>query len=159
MKKRKNHSADFKARAAPDAIREEMTPAELSKKCGVHANQITTWKRAAIRNMATAFTKRGSAPEQVSAAEVEKLRSRTGQLVAERDFLADASVQRPGMRGKNGEQHLTLEIHDFRQRQMIRTFRETLYRTDHGFLCDICSTHLSNKRKGWRHHWLRPSQF
>jgi len=81
MKKRKNHSADFKARVALEAIREEMTLAELSKKYGVHANQISTWKRAAIENMATAFTKRGSVPEQVSAAEVEKLHSKIGQLV------------------------------------------------------------------------------
>jgi transposase len=61
MKKRENHSADFKAR---EAIREEMTLAELSKKYGVHANQISTWKRAAIDNMATAFTKRGTQTEK-----------------------------------------------------------------------------------------------
>ena len=100
MKKRKNHSADFKARVALEAIREEMTLAELSKKYGVYANQISTWKRAAIENMAIAFTRRGTAPEQVSAAEVEKLHSKIGQLVVERDFLADASVQLLGTRGK-----------------------------------------------------------
>ncbi|MCJ8336488.1 MAG: hypothetical protein MJH10_20025 [Epibacterium sp.] len=43
-------------------MREEMTLAELSKTYGVHANQISTWKQAAIANMASAFTKRGSAP-------------------------------------------------------------------------------------------------
>lgn len=88
MKKRKNHSPDFKARVALEAIREEMTLAELSKKDGVHATQIGTWKRAAIENMA--FTRRVAAPEQVSAAEVDKLHSKTGQLVVERDFLVDA---------------------------------------------------------------------
>ena len=36
MKKRKTHSADFKAKVALDAIREDMTLAELSKKYGVH---------------------------------------------------------------------------------------------------------------------------
>jgi len=66
MKKRKNHSPEFKAKVALEAIREEMTLAELSKKYGVHPTQIGTWKRAAIENMATAFTRRGSAPEQVS---------------------------------------------------------------------------------------------
>ena len=61
MKKRKNHSADFKARVALEAIREEMTLAELSKSepanaigpreraNGVHANQISTWKRADLQ--------------------------------------------------------------------------------------------------------------
>jgi transposase len=100
MKKRKNYSPEFKARVALEAIREEMTLSELSKKYGVHANQISTWKRAAIENMATTFTRRGAAPEQVSAAEVEKLHSKIGQLVVERDFLADASVQLLGARGK-----------------------------------------------------------
>ena len=100
MTKRKNHSAEFKARVALDAIREEMTLAELSKKHGVHANQISTWKRQAIENMTSAFHKRGAASEQVSAAEVDKLHSKIGQLVVERDFLADASRQLLGTRGK-----------------------------------------------------------
>lgn len=68
MTKRKYHSPEFKARVALEAIREEMTLAELSKKYGVHPTQIGTWKRAAIENMATAFTRRGAAPEQVNAA-------------------------------------------------------------------------------------------
>ena len=69
MKTRKNHSPEFKAKVALEAIREEMTLAELSKKYGVHPTQIGTWKRAAIENMATAFTRKGSTPERVSAAE------------------------------------------------------------------------------------------
>jgi len=42
MTKRKNHSPDFKARLAPEAIREEMSMAELSKKYGVHPPQMGT---------------------------------------------------------------------------------------------------------------------
>ena len=105
MTKRKNHSAEFKARVALDAIREEMTLAELSKKYGVHSGQISTWKRAALDNMTSAFQRRGRDPEpEVSAAEVEKLHSKIEQVVVERDFLADASHQLLGTRGKNGEQ-------------------------------------------------------
>ncbi len=48
MKKRKNHSPEFKAKVALEAIREEMTLAQLPKKYGVHPTQIGTWKRAAI---------------------------------------------------------------------------------------------------------------
>ena len=101
MTKRKNHSAEFKARVALDAIREEMTLAELSKKYGVHSGQISTWKRAALDNMTSAFQRRGRDPEpEVGAAEVEKLHSKIGQLVVEWDFLADASRQLLGTRGK-----------------------------------------------------------
>ena len=46
----KNHSPEFKAKVALEAIRDEMTLAELSKKYGVHPTQIGTWKRAAIEN-------------------------------------------------------------------------------------------------------------
>lgn len=40
MAMRKNHSPEFKAKVALEAIREEMTLAELSKKYGVHPNMI-----------------------------------------------------------------------------------------------------------------------
>ena len=50
--------------------------------------------------MATAFTRRGAAPEQMGAADVDKLHSKIGQLVVERDFLAEASHQLLGTRGK-----------------------------------------------------------
>jgi transposase len=100
MTKRKNHSPDFKAKVALDAIREDMTMAELSKKYGVHPTQIGTWKRAAIENMASAFSRRGGDPGKVDEAQIDKLHSKIGQLVVERDFLANASVQLLGTRGK-----------------------------------------------------------
>jgi len=46
MTKRTRYSAEFKARVALDAIREELTLAELSKKHGVHPNMISGWKRS-----------------------------------------------------------------------------------------------------------------
>ena len=100
MKKRKNHSPEFKAKVALDAIREEMTLSELSKKYGVHSNQISAWKRAAIDNMSSSFERRGRASDAPSAADIEKLHSKIGQLVVERDFLSDASLQLLGKRGK-----------------------------------------------------------
>jgi transposase len=96
------HTPEFKAKVALEAIREEMTLSELSKKYGVHPNQISTWKRAAIENMATAFTRRGSDPGKGNEAEIEKLHSKIGQLVVERDFLANASHQLLG----TGQSHM-----------------------------------------------------
>jgi transposase len=100
MTKRKNHSPEFKAKVALEAIREEMTMAELAKKYGVHPTQIGTWKRAAIGNMASTFSKRGGDPGRTDEAQIDKLHSKIGQLVVERDFLANASVQLLGTRGK-----------------------------------------------------------
>jgi transposase len=100
MTKRKNHSPDFKAKVALEAIREEMTMAELSKKYGVYPTQIGTWKRAEIENMASTFSERGGDLERVDESQIDKLHSKIGQLMVERDFLANASVQLLGTRGK-----------------------------------------------------------
>jgi len=62
MKKRRNHSSEFKAKVALEAIHDEMTLADLSKTSGGHSIQIGTWRRAAIENMATAFARRGASP-------------------------------------------------------------------------------------------------
>ena len=86
MKKRKNHSPEFKAKVALEAIREEITLAELSKKYGVHPNMISTWKRTAIANMAAGFERGKSDTARASEAEIKKLHSKIGQLVVERDF-------------------------------------------------------------------------
>jgi len=64
------------------------------------ATQIGTWKRAAIENMATAFTKRGGDPGRADEAQIDKLHPKIGQLVVERNFLANASHQLLGKRCK-----------------------------------------------------------
>ena len=56
MAKRKRHSAEFKAKVALEAIREELTTAELPKKYDIHPTMISCWKRAAIEKMAAAFS-------------------------------------------------------------------------------------------------------
>ena len=73
MAKRKNHSPEFKAKVALEAIREEMTLAELSKKYGVHPNMISTWKRTAIVDMSSAFQRGKSDDTRTSEAEIDNL--------------------------------------------------------------------------------------
>lgn len=91
MTERKRYSAEFKAKVALEAIREELTTAELAKKYNIHPTMISGWKRTAIENMASAFGSASSVEPQISEKEVEKLHAKIGQLVVERDFLADAS--------------------------------------------------------------------
>jgi len=61
---------------------------------------ISGWKRAAIKNMADGFGRDDGGTAKEAAAEIDKLHSKIGQLVVERDFLASASVQLLGTRGK-----------------------------------------------------------
>jgi transposase len=100
MTKRKRYTAEFKAKVALEAIREELTLAELAKKYEVHPTMISGWKKTAIENMASAFGGRSSSEPSISAGEVEKLHAKIGQLVVERDFLADASSLILGAGGK-----------------------------------------------------------
>jgi transposase len=87
---RKRYSSDFKAKVALDAIRGDLTLAELAAKHGVHHTMIAAWKRQAIDGMASTFSGAGDAAKAVSEGEVEKLHAKIGQLVVERDFLAKA---------------------------------------------------------------------
>jgi len=48
MVSRRKFSSDFKARVSLEALREESTLAELSKKYNIHPNQISNWKQQAI---------------------------------------------------------------------------------------------------------------
>ena len=91
MKKtRKRYSADFKAKVALEAIRGELTLAELAAKHGIHHTMIAAWKRQAVEGLAGTFSGAGDAAKAASEAEVEKLHAKIGQLVVERDFLAKA---------------------------------------------------------------------
>ncbi len=88
---RKRYSADFKARVAMEAIRGDLTLAELAARHGVHHTMIGGWKRQAVEGMASLFAGGDQAVKASSEAEIEKLHAKIGQLLVERDFLAKAS--------------------------------------------------------------------
>lgn len=100
MSKRTRYSADFKAKVALEALREELTLAELSKKYSLHPNMISNWKRIAMENLASSFARGSNKQDELNQAEISKLHTKIGQLVVERDFLQQASVQLGVKRGK-----------------------------------------------------------
>ena len=89
--KRKNYSAEFKAKVALEAIRGEATIAELVAKHGVHQTVTHSWKRQALEVMAAIFSGKAEAKAAEKEGEIEKLHAKIGQLVVERDFLVKAS--------------------------------------------------------------------
>ncbi|ARS28217.1 transposase [Sphingomonas sp. KC8] len=88
---RKRYSADFKAKVALEAIRGDLTLAELAAKHGIHHTMIAAWKRQAVEGMAATFSGAGETAKAATEADLDKLHAKIGQLVIERDFLAKAS--------------------------------------------------------------------
>jgi transposase len=88
---RKRYSADFKAKVALEAIRGELTIAQLVAKHGVHQTLIHGWKKQALEGLAGVFSAKTDAPGPESTVDIEKLHAKIGELVVERDFLRKAS--------------------------------------------------------------------
>jgi transposase len=89
--KRKRYTAEFKAKVALEALRGELTTAQLAAKHGIHQTMVGEWKRQAMEGLASVFSGKAEAQEAAKADEVGRLHAKIGQLVVERDFLAKAS--------------------------------------------------------------------
>jgi len=88
-KKRRNHSAAFKAKVALDAIKGDKTLSELASQYSLHPNQIQQWKKKLLEGSKDLF---GSSEKtrRDTEAEIKELHAKIGQLTMERDFLAKA---------------------------------------------------------------------
>ena len=87
-KKRRNHSAAFKAKIALEAAKEEKTLAELAQQYEVHVNQISSWKRQLLDSVGDVF-ENSFDKKRDHELEVKELQAKVSELVMERDFLAD----------------------------------------------------------------------
>lgn len=89
QRQRRKLSAEFKARVALAALREDKTLAELCKQFEVHPNQITEWKKQLLARATEVFGG-GSRAEPVDLA---PLHAKIGQLALENDFLEHALIK------------------------------------------------------------------
>ncbi len=89
-KKKRKFSVEFKAKVALDALSGEQTIAELSSKYGVHANQISKWKKQAKEGIVASFSGKAKADQQDSESQIKELHAKIGQLLVEKDFLQQA---------------------------------------------------------------------
>ena len=91
-KKAKQYTAQEKARVAMEAIKGDLTIAQISSQYGVHATQINRWKREAVEAMVTGFNNKSKAVDTSQAELVSQLYQQIGQLTVERDWLKKKSA-------------------------------------------------------------------
>jgi transposase len=88
MAKGRFYNADFKAKIALAALREQKTLSELSSEYGVHSNQISVWKKHLSDHASLAFDQEGL-QRQVKEKEtlISGLYEQIGQLQYEANWL------------------------------------------------------------------------
>lgn len=88
MKKisRKKFSAEFKAKVAIEALKEQKTVAELAVQYDIHPTQIQTWKKHFLDNSAALFSEKAADTKQNEANE-SRLYEQIGKLQMHNDWL------------------------------------------------------------------------
>jgi len=90
VKKRKVHSAEFKAKVGMEAVRGMKTLNEIGQQYGVHPVVVSQWKREILERAATLFVgKRG--PKPSGHTDEDRLYGEIGRLKMELDWLKKKS--------------------------------------------------------------------
>lgn len=89
---RKRFDADFMAKVALDAIKEESTIAEISSKYEVHRTQISNWRKRALAGIKETFMRKQEKSKLENEKLVDELYKQIGQLKVENEWLKKKSA-------------------------------------------------------------------
>ena len=94
-KKRRQYSAQLKAKVALEAVRGEKTVAEIAAQYEIHPTMIHNWKRHLLEGARELFEPQNQAEDldNDTEAQVAELYRQIGQLKVERDFLVSRSAR------------------------------------------------------------------
>ena len=91
-KKAKEYSAEEKAKVALEALKGEMTIAQISSKYGIHATQINRWRKEAQEWVVSGFKSKSKIKDTSQEYLTKQLYEQIGQLTVERDWLKKKSA-------------------------------------------------------------------
>jgi transposase len=94
-KKRRQYSAQLKAKVALEAVRGEKTVAEIAAQYEIHPTMIHNWKRHLLEGARELFEPQNQTQDldNDTEAQVAELYRQIGQLKVERDFLVSRSAR------------------------------------------------------------------
>lgn len=90
-KQRRRLSAEFKAKVALEAVKEQQTLAELAKRYKVHPTQISTWKKQLLEHSAQVFVEANQRDDTDQQELIDTLYRTIGQREIELDWLKKKS--------------------------------------------------------------------
>jgi transposase len=85
--KRKKYTPAEKAKIAVEAIKSELTLAQISSKYGAHATQINAWKKQALALLPDLFSDKSKQISTDHDIQLAELYEQIGRLKVENDFL------------------------------------------------------------------------
>jgi transposase len=83
----KKYTPAEKAKIALEAIKSEKTLAQITASYGVHATQISAWKKQALAYMPDAFSDKNKNDRTKYEVQLAELYEQIGRLKVENDFL------------------------------------------------------------------------
>ena len=84
---RKRHSAEFKAKVALAALREDKTQSQLASEHGVHPLQIGAWKKQVVQALPAVFGLKAQRDTEAVQAQERALFEQIGRLEMENAWL------------------------------------------------------------------------
>jgi len=87
MAEKRHFSAEFKARVAREALKEQKTLAELAAEYEVHPSQIAQWKKQLLDALPDVFSRGGGRDAKREEKLKDRLYRQIGQLQVEVDWL------------------------------------------------------------------------
>ena len=88
-RKRRHLTAEFKARVAKEALKEEKSIQEIAQDNDIAPTQVSAWKKELEERMSELFERKNAASDAAKKSDKQaaRLERKVGQLVIEKEFL------------------------------------------------------------------------